>query len=94
VPERGNWIAFRAVSRQGRDAHGATISLSVAGRRLTRSIRTDGSYLASNDPRAHFGMGAARKISNVTVHWPTGEEEQFGDFQAGEYITLSEGTGR
>ena len=58
VAPLGNWLRFPVVSREGRDAHGATVSLTSGERRLNREVQTAGSYLASNDPRVHFGLGA------------------------------------
>jgi hypothetical protein len=60
---------------------------------LNRNVQPDGSYLSSNDPRVHFGLGQADAVSNVVVRWPSGEEEAFGDFGAGEIVELRQGAG-
>lgn len=93
VASRGNWVRFRVVSREGRDAHGATVSLLAGERRLERDVQTAGSYLASNDPRVHFGLGGETRAVDVTVRWPTGELERFGDFEGGRTIELHQGAG-
>ena len=93
VPGRGNWIRFRVVGREGRDAHGAIVSATVGTMRLNRNVRPEGSYLSSNDPQVHFGLGAETAVGNVVVLWPTGEEETFGDFTAGESVELRQGAG-
>ena len=38
---------------------------------LRRELVVGGSYLSSEDPRAHFGLGGAERRS-VTVEWPDG----------------------
>jgi|TARA_B100000315_G_scaffold124126_1_gene114090 hypothetical protein len=90
--ERGNWVRFRVLSR-GRDAHGATVSASVGTNRLQREVRPASSYLASSDPRVHFGLGAATVARDVRVRWPGNEEESFGDFTAGTTAELRRGDG-
>ena len=97
VADRGNWARFSVLNRSGRDAHAAivsaTISTSAQQRRQRRDVQTAGSYLASHDPRVHFGLGRASRILGVKVRWPTGELETFGDFDAGD-IQLRFGAGR
>ena len=93
VQGRGNWVRFRVVARQGRDAHGAIVSANVGGTRLNRNVQPEGSYLSSNDPRVHFGLGRETSVDNVVVRWPSGEEETFGDFAAGEIVELRQGAG-
>ena len=88
VPNRGNWASFRVRLPSGRDAHGATVSATVGSHRLHRTVRADGSYLASSDPRVHFGLGTANAISDVRVHWPDGAVEAFGDFDGGQTFEL------
>ena len=91
--KRGNWVRFRALASAGRDAHGAVVSASVGGVRQRRDVQPAASYLASNDPRVHFGLGNARAVHDVVVRWPGGEREAFGDFAAGADHALVRGTG-
>ena len=93
VGGRGNWIRFRIISREARDAHAAVVSANVGAKRLYRKVQPEGSYLSSNDPRVHFGLGYAERATEVTVRWPTGEVELFGDFEAGRTVVLNQGTG-
>ena len=43
------------------------------GRTVVRAIQAGSSYLSSEDPRAHFGLGAA-EVVEVLVRWPDGTE--------------------
>ncbi|MCY3885252.1 MAG: CRTAC1 family protein [Gammaproteobacteria bacterium] len=90
---RGNWIAFSVLSEHESDAIGAVVSLVRDGRRVYGSVQPEGSYLSSNDPRVHFGLGAAARVEDVTVLWPSGEVETFGDFASGGYEVLKMGNG-
>jgi hypothetical protein len=66
----------------------------VGSRRVRRTVRAAYSYLASNDPRVHLGLGAETGITNVTVRWPDGTTETFGDQPADRIVTLRRGTGK
>ena len=94
VAGSGNWVRFRILNSAGRDAIGATVWATVAGTRQRRSVQTATSYLASHDPRVHFGLGQDPRIGDVRVRWPTGELEGFGDFAAGTVAALQFGAGR
>ncbi len=93
VARRGNWIRFRVLTPLGRDEHGAMVMATIGNRRVLRSVQPDGSYLASSDPRVHFGLGEETRITGVTVRWPDGETESFGDFTAGRIVELRRGAG-
>ena len=93
VARRGNFVRLRAVTRHGRDAHAATVSATVGDVRLHRDVAPASSYLSSNSPLVHFGLGARTVAENVTVRWPDGRVEAFGDFPHGRTATLRQGEG-
>ncbi|MCS5568018.1 MAG: CRTAC1 family protein [Pseudomonadales bacterium] len=93
VPNRGNWIRFKVLSREGRDAYGALVTAMVGPNEINRRVQPEGSYLDSNDPRVHFGLGHELQVHKVEVLWPSGEIEAFGDFDAGYIVYLREGEG-
>ncbi len=93
APERGNWVRFRALTKVGGDAHGATVSVIAGTTRLHRDVQPAASYFASNAPHVHFGLGNRARATGVTVRWPGGEVEAFGDFDAGASWRLHRGDG-
>ena len=52
------------------------------------------SYLASNDPRVHFGLGAADEVTDIVVRWLGGDEERFEPLATGEYHSLRQNRGK
>jgi len=90
----GSWIMFRVTDRHGRPAIGAMVGISAAGRRQWRPVGRAGSYLASHDPRVHFGLGQARRVDEVLVVWPGGRREKLAAFAAGAVHELREGGGQ
>jgi hypothetical protein len=97
APHRGHWLIVRALldERHGhRDAYGAEITV-VAGRwRWERLVNPGSSYLSSNDPRAHFGLGDAARVDEIRVLWPDGKKESFAGRAADQAIELRYGEGR
>jgi hypothetical protein len=94
VPKRGHWLSLRVLEPSGRDSIGAQVTATIGDRRVTRSVRAAYSYLASNDPRVHLGLGTVTKASNVSVRWPNGTTEMFGDRDADRVETLQRGKGK
>ena len=43
-----------------------------SGRTLVREVQAGSSYLSSEDPRVHFGLGRATKVSELVVRFPGG----------------------
>jgi hypothetical protein len=58
------------------------------GRRLVRETRAGGSYLSSEDPRVHFGLGGARRVRELIVHWPGGAETRRQDVAANRLVKV------
>jgi hypothetical protein len=95
VPARGHWLVVRAVDPAlKRDAYGAEVTVEAGGRRRVAWINPGQSYLCSNDPRAHFGLGSAGRIEGIQVRWPDGTAERFGGGPADRVVVLRRGEGK
>jgi len=90
VAPRGHWIEFR-VPAGAAVVEGAAISAMLDGRRIRRDVRTSFSYLASNSPWVHFGLGSAERLDDVSVRWPDGTTETLGTLEANTRVTLERG---
>ena len=95
APHRGHWLSVRAVetSLGGRDAYGAEIRVRAGQRQWWRLVNPGFSYLCSNDPRAHFGVGAAQTFDSIEVLWPDGGEETFPGGPTDRFLVLRKGSG-
>jgi hypothetical protein len=93
APRAGGSLLLDLREADGRPARHARVLATVG----ERSVRIDpdpaGSYFASNDPRAHLGLGEADVARDVTVRWADGTQESFGDLPAGPPRRLVRGTG-
>lgn len=61
------------------------------GQELLCETKAGSSYMSSEDPRCHFGLGAADKVDELIVHWPNGAETRMSDLAADEFVTVSKG---
>ena len=73
-----HWLALRCVRPPGpSDAVGARVTVTAAGRKQVAEVRAGGSYLSTNAPEVHFGLGAAAQADNVEICWPDGRTRRF-----------------
>jgi hypothetical protein len=96
APNRGHWMLIRAIDPAlgGRDAYSAQITLQAGDRCWVSWINPSQSYLCSNDPRAHFGLGKVDTVDDIRVVWPNGDKESFDGGAVDRPILLRKGEGR
>ncbi|MFQ6134078.1 MAG: CRTAC1 family protein [Armatimonadota bacterium] len=63
----------------GADAVGAKVVVRADGGQWVREVHQAGSFHSSLDPRVHIGLGDAARVDGVTVRWPDGEVQEFGE---------------
>jgi hypothetical protein len=91
--KNGHWLIVRAIDPAlgGRDAYGAQVIIHSGGQQSSGWINPGYSYLCSNDPRAHFGLGVRTKVDIVEVIWPGGKRERFPGTPANRIVLLEKG---
>jgi hypothetical protein len=81
----GNWLE---VALEG-SPPGAEVTVVLPdGRKLRRELQAGSSYLSSEDPRLHFGLGDADVVRELVVRWPDGEETRLDDVEANQLIEM------
>jgi hypothetical protein len=101
-PDTNHWLelklvgAAKSATTKGspRDAVGATVYVTANGMKQRGDVLSGGSYLSSNDPRPHFGLGQATTVDAIEVHWPSGKVENFTVPGVDRIVTLTEATGK
>ena len=93
--DTNHWVELKLVGgpKSPRDAVGATIYLEANGIRQREDVLSGGSFISSNDPRVHFGLGAAMDPGTVEIHWPSGLKERVKLPAADRIYTIGEGRG-
>lgn len=89
-PKKGHWLLIRAFDpKLKRDAIGAEVTVVCQGKKTLRNASPAYSYLNSNDPRVHFGLGFATSVDSIIVRWPDGTEQTFPGTKVDQIITLN-----
>ncbi|MFO0875810.1 MAG: CRTAC1 family protein [Gemmataceae bacterium] len=95
APDRGRWLLVRAVDPAlRRDAYGAEIRLRTGSKTWLGWVNPGQSYLASNDPRVHVGLGSLTTYDAIEVLWPNGDRELFPGGETNRQVTLRKGQGK
>ena len=85
-----HWLRLKLEGvKSNRAGIGARVKVTAEGRTQTASPRAGESYLSSNDPRLHFGLGAA-STADVEVSWPSGARSRVGGLAAGREHVIRE----
>jgi hypothetical protein len=94
--KQGHWLQIRVIEPAlgGRDAYGALVTVTAGERRWIRLLNPAFSYMSSNDPRVHFGLGSAEHYDRISVIWADGVEEIFTGGDADRHVVLRRGEGR
>src|SRR3954463_5548024 len=86
----GHWLAVRLA----RFSPGALVTAVLPdGRRLVREVEAGSSYQSSEDPRVHFGLGAATSVSQLTIRYPDGRLVERNDVPADRIVLVRRETG-
>jgi len=68
---------------------GATVTAVLPnGRRLVGYVLAGSSYLSSEDPRVHFGLGDASEVKELLVRYPNGSETRLENIAADRILTV------
>jgi len=92
--EEGNSLIIKTVGTQSnRNGIGARITVTAGDLKLVREVKSAYSYLASNDLRVHFGLGANTRADTIEIRWPSGTVGTIADVESGQLVTVTEGQG-
>ena len=87
-------VLFKLVgTKSNRGAVGARITVTSASRSQIEELKAGSSYLSTNDPRLHFGLGKDAVMDKVETRWPNGNVETLKNVPADAIYTITEGRG-
>jgi enediyne biosynthesis protein E4 len=93
APKENHWLKVRLIgTKSNRSAIGARVLVHYGKRVQAQGLMSQSSYLSSNDPRLHFGLGE-ETAANIEVHWPNGLAEFAKQVAANRLVTFREGSG-
>ncbi|HET8823981.1 MAG TPA: CRTAC1 family protein, partial [Terriglobales bacterium] len=77
APAGNHWVKVRLEgTKSNRSAIGSRVVVQYGGKIHAQCVTSQSSFLSSNDPRLHFGLGAVTS-ADIQVCWPTGVCEKF-----------------
>lgn len=86
-----HWLGINlAGTKSNRDAVGAKVIVTLAGRRRSKQRLGGTSYCSASDQRLLFGLGASTKIDAIEVKWPSGQITTLKNVLANQYLTIKE----
>jgi hypothetical protein len=92
-----HWLELRLVGdvakHSPRDAIGAIAFVTTGKLRQRQDVISGASYSSQNDPRLHFGLGAATIVDKLEIKWPSGALETVNVNGCDRVVTIVEGKG-
>jgi enediyne biosynthesis protein E4 len=91
TPTSNHWLGIKLVGHQSnRDGIGAEIKLTTSKGTQFATVSTAGSYLSSNDKRAHFGLGSDAAAQSVEIRWPSGTVQTLKNVNGDRVLVVDE----
>ncbi|HZO33962.1 MAG TPA: FG-GAP-like repeat-containing protein [Gaiellaceae bacterium] len=82
----GHWLDVSL----SRFSPGAVVTVALPdGKRLVGRVQAGSSYLSSEDPRLHFGLGSATRATSITVRYPWGAESRLSGVRADRVVDVA-----
>ena len=82
-----HYLQILLVGKSHPDGLGTRVEVVADGVRQVQERQSGGSYLASHDPRLHFGLGAATS-AQVGIRWPDGTHQTIEKVAANQVLRV------
>ena len=90
----GNWLVVYLRRANGEAGGiGARVRVTTAHGDRWREVRSGAGYLSQDDLPAHFGLGDADHVEQLTVQWPGGGVDEYADLPANARVVVTESSG-
>ncbi len=81
-------------TKSNRDGIGARIKIALDnGQSRWALVKTGSSYCSQSEMPVTFGLGAAARVKEIEVTWPSGRVDRVPGATAGQAVTIEEGKG-
>ena len=90
-PGTNHWLELALQgTKSNRDAIGARIRLVAGGHAQFNHVTTASGYASSSAGPVHFGLGAAKTVEEIEIHWPSGTMQVLRNVPADQVLRLKE----
>jgi hypothetical protein len=87
-----HWLTIRTRGvKSNRDGIGARVTVTVGGSPYTAEVTSGGGFGSTNSLELEFGLGKATKADKIHIRWPSGQEQEFTNVAADQFVTITEG---
>lgn len=94
LPSGSNYLQIRLRGRRSnRGGVGARVALSTESGTQVQELRAGSSFLSSNEPILHFGLGRHGAADRIEVIWPSGARQELENVEGRRRILIDEEEG-
>ena len=69
---------------------GAKVTIDTTSDSLTRHLTQSSGFMSAGEPTLCIGLGATDQIKKLSVHWPSGQIQEFENLEVDRSYTISE----
>ena len=90
-PNGNHWLELALQgTKSNRDAIGARIRVLAGGLTQFNYVTTAAGYASSSAGPVHLGLGAAKKVDEIEIRWPSGRVQLLKEVQADQVLHVKE----
>ncbi|HJR67857.1 MAG TPA: VCBS repeat-containing protein [Gemmatimonadaceae bacterium] len=86
--EPHHYLDIRLEGDSPHHAIGSTLVLTIAGHKQYLYYNPYRGFMSTMDARAHFGLGRARRVDSLEVHWPDGRYQLLTGLDANQVLVV------
>jgi len=84
------WLGIDLLSQNtGSEVYGAKVELLTDTTSVKQLFTTNQNFLSQGDPRLHIGLGKAKQIKELIIHWPDTTRSSYKDIKLNQYILIN-----
>ena len=84
-----NWFILKLIgTSDNQSAIGTRVKIKIDQQIQIREVKSGSGYLSQSDLRLHFGLGQAKQIDQLEIHWPNGTTQQLDRVPGNQILTV------
>ncbi|MCS5610492.1 MAG: CRTAC1 family protein [Candidatus Poribacteria bacterium] len=86
-----NWFILKLIgTSDNQSAIGTRVKIKIDQQIQVREVKSGSGYLSQSDLRLHFGLGQAKQIDQLEIHWPNGTTQQLNRVPGNQILTVTQ----
>ncbi len=89
ISPTGNWIGIDLLATFNEaEIYDAQLTARTDTQTIYRTLQSQQAFLSQSDGRVHIGLGHARQINELIIHWRDGSKTTFSNIDANQYYIV------